>query len=356
MSLWKSVDFVRHLVEYGQNLKRTRGHMKYSYSILFTLSLSLLTSCGSGNSSSPEQSNVTDLVVQKYSFSTVSQCSQKNKLKAVYGSDDRVDICSTRIGKREYEMAKSTAMLVEAKNLKAIGRLNGKVIYHLVAETLEESFGAPACSNVSFKNEKSPGFCSGFLYNAVNTDKKSVLSAGHCFWDYDKEDVKVVFSINNLGTKIVSNNPQYTSEIFVSEDQVFNIASTTIEDRDFTKITLDRSVLDAIPLQVDTSSTPSVNDPLQMMGHPYGLMLKFTEGRVVINDNEDENFGAHISSFGGNSGSPVVNKNSGKVVGILVSGQDDYNYNYTNDCMEQATFSTNDSGYEGVLKIGQFIY
>ncbi|WP_127714043.1 serine protease [Halobacteriovorax sp. HLS] len=330
--------------------------MKHSYSLLFTLTLSILTSCGSGNDSSPDQSGVTDLTVQKYNFSSVSQCDSKVKLKAIYGTDDRVDICSSRIGKREYEMAKSTAMLIEAKNLKAIGRLNGKVIYQLISETLEESFGAPACSNVSFKDEKSPGFCSGFLYNAVNTDKRSVLSAGHCFWDTDKEDVRVIFSINNAGTKIVSNNPQYSSEIFISEDQVFNIANTTIENQDFTIITLDRAVQNATPLQVDTSARPSVNEPLQMMGHPFGLMLKFTEGRVVINEDDDENFGAHISSFGGNSGSPVVNKNTGKVVGVLVSGQDDYNYNYANDCMEQTTFSTNDSGYEGVLKIGQYIY
>jgi V8-like Glu-specific endopeptidase len=342
-----------------------KGNQMKTMNTFALLSMLALASCGgSGGGGSTGSNNP----LAAAGFSEVSQCATPKSLtstgtmvvsKAIYGEDDREDVCSSRVGKREYELAKSTAMFIESSKLKEVGSVNGKKVFKLESETLEESFGAPACSNVSFPKEKAPGFCTGFLYKSDVENGKSLLTAGHCLWDTNDSDVKVVFTINANGTKVVSNNPANANEIYVSEDQVYSITNSTYEggeSRDFSKVTLDRNVPNTNPVEVDMTYDPTVDDKIQMVGHPYGIALKFTEGRVSHSRTSAQNFGAHISSFGGNSGSPVVSKESGKVVGILVSGQSDYEYDYMNDCVEQTTFTTSDSGSEGVFRIGEYLY
>ena len=45
-------------------------------------------------------------------------------------------------------------------------------------------------------------------------------------------------------------------------------------------------------------------------------------------------FTANVDAFSGNSGSPIINKSTGKVEGILIEGGRDYQHNYTDACTE----------------------
>ncbi|OUR99791.1 hypothetical protein A9Q84_01825 [Halobacteriovorax marinus] len=347
-----------------------------------TLLLSLgiiLASCGGPNSTDPKSKNIPPRAIsestQDYSLEAIdiseslsfeASCKSNTlplgRFKAVYGVDDSTSICSDNINPQEVLRAKKTAMFVSKMDMRLAGRVDGKNIWQIVGSTLEDvlssQYEMPVCHSVKFRKEMTPGFCTGFLFNTgdVSTNGKQLLTAGHCFGNNsssDRSSMRVVFTVANDNRKVVSNNPYYREGIFVSEDQVFEVDYNTQEEEDFTVVTLDRKVKGVSGFEIESLEV-SAGDRIQMMGHPLGLMMKFTSGKVVFpNRDESENyFGARLSSFGGNSGSPIVNLSTGKVNGILVGGQGDHEVNYRKNCVMDAVYAT---GSEGVLKIGKLL-
>lgn len=65
-----------------------------------------------------------------------------------------------------------------------------------------------------------------------------------------------------------------------------------------------------------------------VIGHPSGLPLKITDRAVSLPSafNSRTFFRVNSDTFAGNSGSPVINRKSGVVEGILVRGEQDYRY------------------------------
>ena len=64
-----------------------------------------------------------------------------------------------------------------------------------------------------------------------------------------------------------------------------------------------------------------------VIGYPSGLPTKIADQAQVRTNKHRNFFVANLDTFGGNSGSPVINKSSGLVEGILVRGESDYKYN-----------------------------
>jgi len=78
-------------------------------------------------------------------------------------------------------------------------------------------------------------------------------------------------------------------------------------------------------MQVRRSGSPALDDPLVMVGHPVVLPKKVDAGAVVKDPNGSVAFFmANTDSYGGNSGSPVCNRLTGVVEGILVRGNADF--------------------------------
>ena len=90
----------------------------------------------------------------------------------------------------------------------------------------------------------------------------------------------------------------------------------------------------------------TLNNPVAVIGHPSGLPVKIaSEANVIqttgVMQNEDgdlvpvaSQFVTNLDTFGGNSGSPVINTDSYKVVGILVGGDQDYVQSTEDLCVE----------------------
>jgi hypothetical protein len=75
------------------------------------------------------------------------------------------------------------------------------------------------------------------------------------------------------------------------------------------------------PLQV-LSSAASIDERLYMLGHPLGLSLKADlDGSVKMLDSAGSVLLALLDSFVGNSGSPVFDQISGKIVGVVSGGE-----------------------------------
>jgi V8-like Glu-specific endopeptidase len=63
-------------------------------------------------------------------------------------------------------------------------------------------------------------------------------------------------------------------------------------------------------------------------------------------------FTANLDTYAGNSGSPVFNKNTGKVEGIIIQGAEDFFYNEENNCIKsQRRSNSHSESYEKVMRI-----
>jgi len=138
----------------------------------------------------------------------------------------------------------------------------------------------------------------------------------------DYSNFRVVF---NFTMKNKDDNPL----VQVHEDNVYEIQGHVVhklneKKEDWAILKLKRPVnRDLIkPAEIDTNPVDD-KAPLYVLGHPSGLPMKYAMGDVK--ENKQPNFfTTDLTTFSGNSGSPVFNRQNNKVVGILVRGGQDY--------------------------------
>jgi hypothetical protein len=135
---------------------------------------------------------------------------------------------------------------------------------------------------------------------------------------------------------------------------------------DYAIIELDRDT-NREALKMRKFGRPFLGTQLVIVGHPLGLPMKAADMATVKLPNEQEMqelfktiklrknyFTANLDSYGGNSGSPVFNKKTGKVEGILIQGADDFKFNMDKECLESNKLSNSHKNtYEKVLRINK---
>jgi hypothetical protein len=90
---------------------------------------------------------------------------------------------------------------------------------------------------------------------------------------------------------------------------------------------------------------------LIVIGHPLGLPRKYSGGAIVTKSRFNVFF-SNLDTYGGNSGSAVINLETLEVEGILIAGQPDWQYDhilgcyYSNQCPD-----TGCPGFEKVMRI-----
>ena len=187
-----------------------------------------------------------------------------------------------------------------------------------------------------FVNENILSFCSGAYLG-----KSYILSAGHCI-DPDPnspsyfKNVYIVF-----GWRYEADN---TPAIAFSQDQVYTIKEIKIRKlssdefsisittdclldyllnkyEDYSLSVLDREPVNKEPLIIDKNPSIKVGDKAFTIGYPLGMAVKIDK----LQDSEvklvgKNTFETNIDAFGGNSGGPVFNSETKKIIGILVTG------------------------------------
>lgn len=261
----------------------------------------------------PEKCKVKDVVydVNEQLEQFVNNSSVKSIItpKVIYGKDDRLEIHDSpdqRHGKW------SSAVAVQLSSSK-IGP-NGEIISDTIQDTMS------LCPTEEFSNQMNPGRCSGFLVG-----KNTLVTAGHCVEDQaDCSNYKWAFGFK-AGITSLDESQIYSCTKIISQQ----LSSST--QADFAVIELDRVVVNATPLTFRKEGNVSSGDPLTVMGHPSGLPMKVAAGAKVRSTTADWFFTANLDTFGGNSGSPVFNTDTGIVEGILVRGETDYTWSRDND-------------------------
>jgi len=238
------------------------------------------------------------------SFLVTTKINREITPEVIYGDDDRVDITEAS-DPRHRDWSKSVAVQISTSEIGSNGELPTK--------TIGDSMSL--CSSEKFREQINPGRCSGFL---VGDDL--LVTAGHCVQNQNECDrYSWVFGFENGVTSVETKNVYKCS----------SIVSRALDDdtnADYAVIKLERVVKDRKPLRFRSSGKVSNNSPIVVIGHPSGLPMKVAAGANVRTNSDDWFFVGNLDTFGGNSGSPVFNNTTGIVEGILVRGENDYNW------------------------------
>lgn len=250
-------------------------------------------------------------------ISALSWCvaaqSQPIDNKVVYGPDDRRDVYEIS-DQALIGLGNSTCVLVSA------GRLTPSANDTFTATFTDYRIsGFDPCPTEPYGDQPLLGFCSGFL-----VDEDLIVTAGHCYSETSISNTRFVFGFEMLD----ASTPVQVfdaSQVYAGIEVVGR--ALTGQD-DWSVVRLDRPVdaPGAIPLPIRRMGTPQVGTPLGVIGYPSGLPKKIAFGdttEVKINANLFF-FDANVDTYGGNSGSPIFNRNSMLVEGVLVRGQTDF--------------------------------
>lgn len=233
---------------------------------------------------------------------------QKNDIlraKAIYGADNRLDWFESPGLTKDY-WAKATLALIPKPSLPF---KDG--VYALFAMTYQQRMNL--CPGQPFAEQPTAAVCSGFLV-APNL----VVTAGHCVRDQDEcENHYFVFDY--------AKKEKQQSEYFFMESEVYQCKKIIKREQgvaDYAIIELDRSVETRVPLNIRRQGAIGRGDQVMLIGHPVGLPSKIADGGFV--QSVGDRITATVDAFLANSGSAVINSQTGLVEGLLVAGEPDY--------------------------------
>lgn len=241
--------------------------------------------------------------------------------KVIYGEDNR-QLLHNYPNAAIKKIARSTAAMIDRSKIKNI---SAETLLLTGVSTLKDTFNV--CPDESFAKELSAASCSGFLV-APNI----IMTAGHCInsvsdcrgsrWVFDFSADKVTAKDKN----ILNKNTYKCQRIITS-------AYDVKKDLDYSLIELDRPVTDRLPIPIRKEGKLQENDELVVIGHPSGLPTIIADQAYAYSNDKEKIFGANLDTFSINSGSAVINKETGEVEGILIRGQTDYILDRYESCL-----------------------
>jgi V8-like Glu-specific endopeptidase len=274
--------------------------------------------------------------------------------KAIYGNDDRLDF--TEITNPIHQKwALATAAMIS--KFTAREDYQNPDVFKIKSKMLSQN---GVCEYQRFARQMTASDCSGFL---ISPD--TLVTAGHCV--RHKQDCKDWYWIFDYRSGYAPEGYHRYREgrtIYIHKKSVYSCkkiiktAVTNSTGLDFAVIKLDRAVTDREPLRIRRKGDVSINANLVIAGYPSGLPVKVADN-AKVRSSEDNHpyFVATTDSFTGNSGSAVINEDTGLVEGILVRGEQDYEYQKSKGkrCLMPVVCEEDQCQGEEVTKISEII-
>lgn len=238
--------------------------------------------------------------------------------KVVYGEDDRIDLFQeTDTEKRTW--AYSTCALIDTSRLTQ----NTDGTWTISAPGAYYRAGLPPCEGEPFGGQPTASYCTGFM---VGSDL--IVTAGHCYNSYDLASTRFIFGFYMVN--------ETTPRLSFQADEVYRgieiVSAMPTGSSDHCVVRVDRPITapGARPFKLRREGTIQPGDYVGVIGHPSGLPLKLAFGNTYVRSSTDPGFFvANLDTYGGNSGSPVINAATGVLEGILVRGDTDFIYQST---------------------------
>ena len=224
---------------------------------------------------------------------------------ALYGVDDRRPI--QKASKIYQHLSRSIPAMIHKKHLS-----EKKDHYILSNFTLKDKYSnLPDHEDV---NRQAVATCSGFLF-----EQNTIFTAGHCM-DLPRacEDYYWVFDYRDGVKKFPKKNVYRCKKI----TEYYNLPYQGV---DFAKIRLKRNVKnrEVLLFRPDEDLIEDGSE-LFMIGYPLGLPATLTTSGYIIDNSSENFFYSNLDAFEGNSGSPVFNRETFLVEGILIKGNKDF--------------------------------
>lgn len=256
--------------------------------------------------------------------------------KVVYGTDDRTDVYQES-DPLIRTWAASTCALVFSSRLSV--QPDGSYVLTPAAYI---KGGYPACPEEPFGDQPTAAYCTGFL---VGPDL--IATAGHCSMG---TGTYFVFGWEMLDAA----TPRLTFEADRVYRWVETVSQSPSGDNDHCIVRVDRPVTapGARPFGLRRSGAITVGERVGVIGHPSGLPMKIAFGpTTAVRSLQPTFFVANLDTYGGNSGSPVLNQDTGVLEGILVRGATDFLYNTADGCFYSNTLTDTGGRGEDCTKI-----
>jgi hypothetical protein len=275
------------------------------------------------------------LILSIFFLSQITQATIKYGTDSIYNIDNRelVTFGSTSTSFEVQDLAKSVALIFNSDDLITE---HGQLL--IFANQLLDlpPVGLNICPDERFADHQAyKNACSGFLIG-----KDLLATAGHCFESkFDCENKLIAFDVD-ADSEILRGFKADNDNIFKCKKIVAHIHQTG-NKQDFAVIKLDRKTKRA-PLKLRTKGKIMSQDLVFLIGHPLGLPLIFSPSAEIIENSNPLFFTARINSFHGNSGSPIFNNRTLQVEGILVRGQEDFQFDDNEKCQRYKKYSSLD--------------
>lgn len=204
--------------------------------------------------------------------------------------------------------AKSVGCLIDAGQLDYAG----DSVYML---DLSQIFGKTyrLCPDEPYYSQPTVGFGTAFF---IDNDK--IITALHCFDNKNIKDVYFVlgYVLANIDGTI---NPEFNG------GQVFKIKKIIkkIVDYDIVILQLDKSYRGFFP-SIAKNYDYEVESPIYALGYPVGLPLKLATNASIKSKPDNLFIYTTLDTYQGNSGSPVFDKSTNEIIGILLEGGVDF--------------------------------
>ena len=206
----------------------------------------------------------------------------------------------------------SVAIVVEKEKLTKISN----AFYQLdISSTAGKMYGL--CEDVPFRYQPVVGVGTAFIVG-----QNEMLTAKHVF-QRPLENYVIVFGFDLI-------NKEGIVDTIIKADDVYQPTQVVFasDEYDITIFKLDRQSTRPI-LEWESSKSLPKDTEVYMLGHPSGLPKKVAVNASITENSNNYYFFTSLDSFQGNSGSPVFNFETHKVIGVTVSGELDYQFNGT---------------------------
>ena len=257
-------------------------------------------------------------------------------MRVIYGEDNRKDIYEWKDPYWQL-LAYSTASMIKSWKLEHFPESGHYSLYYDQWDELNY------CPTERFIGQPMAASCSGFL---VASDL--LVTAGHCVSsDYECDYYYWAFDYHMEAAGVFQKN--------ISEKNLYRcvqiIEAINSYDNDYALLRLDRKVPDREPLIFRREGSLQEGNELIVIGNPQGLPTKIADGAWVRDNSPPHYFVTNLDTYYGNSGSAVLNAQTGIVEGILVRGETDFKYDSQKQCRASKVCGDAECSGEDVTRI-----